>query len=122
MTAPVAFGANGVAELTFAQGDATWLKYRERALTDLYWFADVVLGYGKYVPMREHAHRALCRVVEGRTGCAAIDNAHVQRLELPREWGKTTVVSQALPIQLICANPNISILLCNEKEGNAKDM
>lgn len=122
MTAPVAIDANGVQSVTFTQGDAQWTALRQRALTDLYWFADVVLGYGSRVPMREHAHRGLCRIVEGRTGCAAIDDAHVQRLELPREWGKTTVVSQALIIQLICSNPDISVLLCNEKEGNAQDI
>lgn len=124
LTTPApAFDANGVSapSLTFVQGDETWQKYRQRALTDLYWFADVVLGYGTRVPMREYAHRALCRIVEGRTGCPAIDDANVQRLELPREWGKTTVISQARVIQLIAENPDISILLCNEKEGNAKD-
>ena len=71
--------------------------------------------------MQEHAHRALCRVVEGRTGHAAIDERHVQRLELPRDWGKTTVVTQGRTIQLVCGDPNISILLINEKEQNARD-
>lgn len=120
-TPPVAFDTNGVQSVTFQQGDAQWTTYRKRALTDLYWLASVVLGYGDRVPMREFAHRGLCRVAEGRTGHPAIDDAHVQRLELPREWGKTTIVSQALVLQLIAANPDISILLCNEKEGNAKD-
>ena len=119
---PLAFDANGVKSLTFVQGDETWKAYRTRFLTDLYWAASVVLGYGTRVPMREFAHRGLCRIVEGRTGCAAIDDAHVQRLELPREWGKTTVISQARVVQLIAENPDISILLCNEKEGNAKDI
>lgn len=108
-------------ELKFTQGDDTWKALRARALTDLYWFDSVVLDYGDRVPMREHAHRILCRVAEGRTGHAALDDAHVLRLELPRDWGKTTCITQGLPIQLICGDPNISILLCNEKEQNAKD-
>lgn len=94
---------------------------RKRALEDLYWFGSVVLGLGPLVPMFEHTHRALCRVAEGRTGHPALDDAHVQRLELPRDWGKTSTISRALAIQLICGDPNIAILLCNEKEQNAMD-
>lgn len=107
-------------QFQFVQGDATWHRLRKLAQTDLYWLASVVLGYGDVVPMQEHAHRTLCRVAEGRTGCSAIDEAHVQRLELPRDWGKTTTITQSLPIQLLCNDPTMSILLCNEKEGNAK--
>jgi hypothetical protein len=107
--------------LSFVAGDATWYTYRKRALTDLYWFGSVVLGLGSLVPMYEHTHRALCRIAEGRTGHAALDDAHVQRLELPRDWGKTSTITRALAIQLICGNPDISILLCNEREQNAKD-
>jgi hypothetical protein len=106
---------------TFTQGSPEHTKLRERFLTDLYWAASVVLGYGEQVPMREHAHRALCRIVEGRTGCPEIDERHVQKLELPRDWGKTTILTRARVVQLIAGNPNISILLCNEKEGNAVD-
>lgn len=113
--------AHGDTTLKFTQGDAEWTRLRNLALTDLYWLADVVLGYGPRVPMHEHAHRVLCRVAEGRTGHAAIDDAHVLRIELPREWGKTTTITQALPIQLICRDPNISILIANEKEQNARD-
>ena len=118
MTSPSTAFDNG--QFQFVQGDETWLRLRKLAKTDLYWFASVVLGYGDVVPMHEHAHRALCRVAEGRTGCKAIDDAHVQRLELPRDWGKTTTVTQALPIQLLCNDSSMSILLVNEKEGNAK--
>jgi hypothetical protein len=110
----------GPSDFKFSQGDAEWTRLRTLALDDLYWFDSVVLGYAK-VPMHEHAHRALCRVVEGRTGHPAIDSRHVQRLELPRDWGKTTCITQGRTIQLICGNPNISILLCNEKEQNVKD-
>lgn len=108
-------------EIKFTIGDETWAMYRKRALTDLYWFGSVVLSLGPLVPMYEHTHRALCRIAEGRTGHPAIDDRHVQRLELPRDWGKTSTITRALAIQLICGDPNISILLCNEKEQNAKD-
>lgn len=108
-------------ELRFEQGSPQHNALRERFLTDLYWAASVVLGYGEQVPMREHAHRALCRIVESRTGCAEIDNRHVQKLELPRDWGKTTILTRSRVVQLIAGNPNISILLCNEKEQNAQD-
>ena len=115
---PSPFGAG---EFKFTTGDAEWARLRKLALTDLYWFGSVVLGLGPLVPMYEHTHRALCRVAEGRTGHAAIDERHVQRLELPRDWGKTSTITRSLAIQLICGDPNISILLCNEKEQNAKD-
>lgn len=117
MTAPLAFKNE---QFQFSQGDETWHRLRKLAKTDLYWLASVVLAYGDVVPMLEHTHRALCRIAEGRTGCPAIDEAHVQRLELPRDWGKTTTVTQALPIQLLCNDSTMSILLVNEKEGNAK--
>ena len=108
-------------ELRFTQGDAEWNQLRELARTDLYWFASVVLNFAEQVPMREHAHRALARIIEGRTGCAEIDDRHVQRIELPRDWGKSSLLTRAHTIQLIATNPNIAILLCNEKEQNACD-
>ena len=107
--------------LKFTQGDADWLKYRKRALDDLYWFCAVVLGYGPHVPMTEHAHRVLCRFVEGRTGHAALDDAHIRKLELPREWGKSTLITQGYTIQRLCADPNCSVMIANEKEQTAKD-
>lgn len=113
MTAPT--------QLSFAQGDTEWTRLRTLALSDLYWFCDVVLGYGTRVPMREHAHRVLCRLIEGKTGQPALDDAHILKLELPREWGKTTILTQGYVVQRLCANPDISILIVNEKEQNAKD-
>jgi hypothetical protein len=71
--------------------------------------------------MREHAHRALCRIIEGRTGCPDIVDRHIVKLELPRDWGKSSTLTRAHPIQLIAQNPNVSILIFNEVEQNAKD-
>ena len=106
--------------LEFVAGDAAWEKYRELALTDLFWFASYVLGYGERVPIREHAHRA-CRFVERRTGHPALDTARYRKIMMPRETGKTTILTQSYVIQRLCGNPDLSILIANEKEQNAKD-
>lgn len=106
--------------LEFEAGDAQWQALRDEGLRNLYFMASVILGYGELVPMREGPHRLLCKVVERRTGIPAIDDAWVRKVEMPRGTGKTTVVTQAYIIQRLCQEPNLSILLCNEKEGNAK--
>ena len=49
------------APLSFTQGSPEWERQRKLALTDLYWLCAFVLGWGERVPMREHAHRLLCR-------------------------------------------------------------
>jgi predicted phage terminase large subunit-like protein len=107
--------------LSFQQGGPTWQRYRQRALTDLYWFADVVLNYGERVPMRKGPHALLCKFAEKRTGIPALDNAPYRKIEMPRETGKTTIITQAYTIQCVCADPNTSILIVNEKEQTARD-
>lgn len=99
---------------SFVQGDATWKRLRERALTDLYFFNDIVLGYGPKIPMSPQEHLLMCRFAEGRTGSKLIDEAHYKKIEVPREVGKTTAITQGRAIQRICANPDISILIANE--------
>lgn len=115
---PTAYDAGAI---SFVQGDAEWTRLRELFKSDLFWAASVVLNFGEQVPMREHAHRALCRIIEGKTGFPEIDNRHVFKLELPRDWGKSSVLTRAHTIQLITQTPNISILIFNEVEQNAKD-
>jgi hypothetical protein len=105
---------------SFQQGDAKWKAYRKRALEDLYWFAAVVLGYGDKIPMNPSTHLLLCRFLERRTGSAILDQAHYRKIEMPRETGKSTL-ARAYAIQRICKDPNIAILLINEKELLAKD-
>ena len=107
--------------LDFRQGDPKWLALRQRCLTDLYWFAENVLNYGPRIPMREATHLLLCRFAEKRTGHPALDTARYRKIEMPRETGKTTLVTQGYVIQRICGNPDIAILLANEKEQTAKD-
>lgn len=70
--------------------------------------------------MTEPAHKLLCRIVERKTGVPALDTAWVRKVEMPRGTGKTTVITKARVIQRICQNPNISIMLVNEKEQTSK--
>src|SRR5689334_2938533 len=65
----------GATQLQFRQGDAKWDTYRQRALSDLYWFAENVLGYGTRIPMRKGPHALLCKFAEKRTGIPALDTA-----------------------------------------------
>lgn len=105
----------------FRQGDPEWTRLRKRALDDLYWFAANVLDYGDRIPMRKGPHALLCKFAERKTGVPQLDNAPYQKIEMPRETGKTTLLTEALTIQDICRNPNISIMLVNEKEQTARD-
>lgn len=73
------------------------------------------MGYGEHVPMREHAHRLLCRIVEGSTGNPEIDDAPYLLLLLPRDWGKSAAVTKCLPIQYLLRDPNTAGLIFNEK-------
>ena len=107
------------ATVQFTHGDAEWTRLRERCKTDLYWFAGVVLRYGDKVHMTEGAHRVLCRFLERRIGIPEIDDAPIQKVEMPRGLGKTTLGTQAYTIQRILQNPDTSILICNERLENA---
>ena len=108
------------APLQVQQGSPEWDALRARSLTDLYWFASVVLNYAERVPLVAHAHRLLCNFIERRTGATLLDNARFRKIELARGWGKTTLIL-AYIIQRTCADPNIAILLANEKEQTACD-
>jgi phage terminase large subunit-like protein len=106
--------------LDFTPGDQQWHRLRKKSLSNLYFFASVVLKYGSKVPITEVAHKLLCKIVERKTGNPALDTAWVRKFEMPRGTGKTTVVTKAYILQKICANPNIAIMLVNENEGTAK--
>jgi hypothetical protein len=109
-------------QLPFVPGDSTWLAMRKKGLNNLYFFSETILNYGSRVPMTEPAHKLMCKVVERRTGIPALDDAFVLKEEMPRGTGKTTIVTQGRIIQRICQEPDISILLVNEKEQTAKDI
>lgn len=115
MTAPATLST-----FDFTQGDTRWHALRKRSISDLYYFADVVLGYGDKIPMRPNVHLLLCRFIEKRTGSPLLDTARYRKIEMPRETGKSSLL-RAYIIQRICANRDISILLINEKELLAKD-
>lgn len=108
-------------KLAFQPGDATWTKMRDKGKSDLYFLAHTILGYAEKIPMRRHAHDLLCRVAQGTTGCTEIDTAPVLKLLLPRSWGKTSLVTITLTLQYLIQDPETSILICNEREQNAKD-
>ena len=107
-------------QITFTKGDETWKAWRRRATEDLYWFASVVCGYGEPVGMTEGMHKLMCRVVERKTGVPEIDGKKYRMVLMPRGTGKSTLVSQAYILQRICKDPNIAVLLCNEKLENAQ--
>ncbi len=106
--------------LDFRQGDARWLALRQKALGSLQWFASSVLGYGELIPIRDGPHKLLCRFVERKTGVPAIDEAKFQKVEMPRETGKTTLITQAKPIWRLCQDPEWSTLIVNEKANVAE--
>lgn len=106
-------------QLSFTQGSAQWHAYRKRALEDLYFLNETILGYGPLVPMRPATHYLMCRFMERRTGEPALDEAPVRLVLVPREVGKSTLLTQGYSIQAACRNPDTSIMLANEKEENA---
>lgn len=104
----------------FKQGDAEWTKRRQRALSDLFYFASNVLNYDSYFPLLEETHLLLCRFLQRKTGQPDIDLAPILKCEMPRGTGKTSLGTVALSIQMACANPNTSILIANEKAETAE--
>lgn len=94
---------------------------RARALSDLYYFNAAILGYKDKIPMREGPHLLLCKFVEKRTGHQVLDTARFRKIEMPRETGKSTLITQGYAIQRICQNRNVAILIINEKELLARD-
>ena len=107
---------------TLTEGSPEWHKIRHKCQTDLFFLAADVLGYGELVPMRKAVHGALCRLLTRTTGEPAIDDCPYLKIEMPRGTGKTSVGTICRPIQLLLKDPNTSILICNEREQNAKDI
>lgn len=69
--------------------------------------------------MTEEAHKILCKFIERKTKAPQLDTAWIRKVEMPRGTGKTTVITQAYLLQKICQNPDIAILLANEKADTA---
>lgn len=89
-------------------------------MSDLYFFSDVVLGYGPKIPMSAQEHLLMTRFVEKKTGNTLLDTAPRRLILVPREVGKSTLITQAYTIQCICQDRETSIMIANEKEGNSK--
>jgi predicted phage terminase large subunit-like protein len=109
-----------VSQLSFVPGDETWHKLREKGKANLGFFVEVILGYGKHIPYRKHAHDLLCRIAQGITGCPEIDQGPVIKLLLPRGWGKTSAITVGQTLHRLVLDPNCSILICNERAENAQ--
>jgi predicted phage terminase large subunit-like protein len=103
----------------FTVGDDRWKKLRTRALDDLFFFNSAVLGFQDIFPMEEETHRLFCAFLARKTGVADLDLAPIQKCELPRGTGKTTCGTVGHAIQMACANPNIAILIANERQETA---
>lgn len=99
--------------LEFTPGDKKWTALRQKALSDLYFFASTVLGYGDLIPMRPLAHAALCKFLARQTGVPDLDEANVRLILQPRELGKSTL-ARAYVIQRLMEDPNRSYLICSE--------
>lgn len=106
-------------DFNFKTGDPTWEKLRKRALSDLFWFCSVILGYADLFPLEEETHRLFCDFLSRATGVKELDEAPLQKIEMPRGIGKTTCGTVGHAIQLACANSNIAILIANERQETA---
>lgn len=107
-------------DLSFTTGDQTWHDLRDRALSNLYFFAGVICDYGDKVGMTEGMHKLMCRVVERKTGIPQVDTCPYRLVLMPRGTGKSTLITQAYVLQRICRDPNIAVLIANEKLENAQ--
>ena len=93
---------------------------RERSLGDLFYFASVVLNYGAMPWLEPETHALFCKFLERKTGIPEVDAAPWQKCETPRGTGKTSIGTVAHAIQMACANPDISIMIANEKAETAE--
>lgn len=108
-----------MADLTLRPGSPEWNRLRQRCLTDLFFFADAVLGFGPLVPLTVPTHRLMCAFVERRTGVPLLDEAIYRMVSVPRGVGKTSCITIAWAIQLALADPETAILIANERQENA---
>ena len=111
--------ANPQTEAAFTPGDERWKELRQRSLTDLFWFSSVILGFPNVFPMHAETHLLFCRFLERKTGIPDLDKAPIQKCETPRGTGKTTLGTVASAIQEACRNPNVAILIANERQETA---
>jgi len=86
----------------------------------LYFFDKEMLGYSE---MCKHAHMQLCEFMDGRysdNGKEGLSKPFKLVL-MPRNSFKTSIVTIGYSLKSIVENPDIRILIANEKFDNAKD-
>ena len=101
-------------------------EWKKEALDNLYFFDKYVLGYDKKlrpekVGMEPKTHLDMCRFIEGRY--IEGDDKEIKPFklcEMPRGSLKSSVITVGRVVQKIIQNPNIRILITNEKFDNAK--
>lgn len=90
---------------------------KRRALTDFYYFCNKVLGYDLMVP---RVHQPMCTFLARRIERPSNEQATKILLE-PRGTFKSTIGSVAYPLWCLVNNPNMTILLNNEKQERVVD-
>jgi len=89
---------------------------KRRALADLYYFDKYVLGYGLMVP---HVHEKLCRFVVKHTERGDMEQS-TKMILMPRNSFKSTAVTVGYTLWRLCNNPNLTVLITNEKLDKSK--
>ena len=107
--------------LSCRQGSPEWQKYRDRALTDLFFFNYAILGFADLFPLEEETHLLSHRFMDRKTGVPDLDTAPFQLVMWPRECGKSSCGTVGSATQEACRNPDVSILIANEKQETAQD-
>lgn len=86
------------------QADQLWENLRTRALSSLYYFSKVVLGYKD---LTESLHLPFCLEVQ--------NNTRTKRgFLLPRGHFKSTIISKSYSLWRVCQNPNLRVLIVGE--------
>ncbi len=72
--------------------------------------------------MTPSVHGVFCKIAERKTGVPEIDECPYIMELMFRGAGKTTLLSQGRLIQMICEDPDIAILLTNERLDNCTNI
>lgn len=108
--------------------------WREKCYESFYWFFQIAWGYafnplggaGPKKWFRDYTHREACDWMEKHlrawlTARAAGSNDTVKlAIIVPREWGKSTLFSQAAMLWLILHDPELAITIDSESDEKAK--
>jgi len=87
-------------------GSRDWEEWRRRCtvpepgrFSALYFLCENVLDLGDAIPMRPFTHYSLCMFAERATGIPEIDSARIQLIHVPRDTGKTSLITSGRTIQ-----------------------